>query len=118
MPDTQGSTRAPAPASGPVIKFNTTPIPAALGWQSRAIWATTAMTSRTLSTIRVAITPIGFLASGIAGAGNTTETGPDAVRMRHVAGAVMHRLAAAALAVIMLAWIVAGALHYFDVLVK
>ena len=31
--------------------------------------------------------------------------------------AVMHRLAVAGLAVIMLAWIVAGALAYFDVLV-
>ena len=31
--------------------------------------------------------------------------------------AAMHRLAAAALFTLMLAWIVAGALHYFDVLV-
>jgi len=29
----------------------------------------------------------------------------------------MHKAAAAALAAIMLAWMVAGALHYFDVLV-
>ena len=28
----------------------------------------------------------------------------------------MHKLAAAALAVLMLAWLLAGALHYFDVL--
>ena len=28
----------------------------------------------------------------------------------------MHRLAAAALAALMLAWLLAGALHYFDVL--
>jgi len=75
------------------------------------------MTSRTLSTIRAAITPIGFLTSGIRAGGNTTGTNRDVAKTHHAVVAAMHRLAAAALAVMMLAWIVAGALHYFDVLV-
>ena len=37
--------------------------------------------------------------------------------MRHAAGVAMHKLAAAALALAMLAGLLAGALHYFDVLV-
>ena len=39
------------------------------------------------------------------------------MKTHHAVVAAMPRLAAAALAVIMLAWMVAGALHYFDVLV-
>ena len=39
------------------------------------------------------------------------------MKTRHAAVAAMHKLAAAALAVLMLAWLLAGALHYFDVLI-
>ena len=39
------------------------------------------------------------------------------MKTRLVVVAVMPRLAAAALFILMLSWIVAGALHYFDVLV-
>ena len=76
------------------------------------------MSSKTLSTILAAITRLGFPMSGIAGAGNTTATNRGAARMRPAAGAAMHRLAVVGLAVIMLGWMVAGALAYFDVLVK
>ena len=38
------------------------------------------------------------------------------MKTRHVVVVAMHKLAAAALAVLMLAWLLAGALHYFDVL--
>jgi hypothetical protein len=40
MPDTPVSIRAPAPASGPVIKSSTAPIPAGLGYLNPATWAT------------------------------------------------------------------------------
>ena len=39
------------------------------------------------------------------------------MKTHHAVVAAMPRLAVVGLAVIMLAWIVAGALHYFDVLV-
>jgi len=102
----------------PAMRFNTAPIPAALGYLNPAIWVTTAMTSRTLSTTLAAITRLGCPMFGIAGAASTTATNRDVAKTHHAVVAAMPRLAAAALAVIMLAWMVAGALHYFDVLVK
>ena len=102
---------------GPAMKFNTAPTRAAHGYRSRAIWATLVTNSRMWKTIRADITRLGFLTSGIRAGGNTTATKWAGVKTHHVAVAAMHRLAAAALAALMLAWMVAGALAYFDVLV-
>ena len=99
------------------MKFNTAPTPGALGYRSRGTWPTWATTNKTLSTIRADITRLGFLTSGIAGAASTTATKLAGVKTHLVVVAVMHRLAVAALFILMLSWIVAGALAYFDVLV-
>ena len=53
---------------------------------------------------------------GLAGAARTTATKWAGAKTHHVVVAAMPRLAAAALAALMLAWMIAGALAYFDVL--
>ena len=86
MPGMPGSTRALAPASGPVIKSNTTRPHAAHGYPNRATWATWATNNKP----RVGITLHGLATSGRLAGESTTATKPGAARMHHVAGAAQH----------------------------
>ena len=117
MPGTPVSTRAPAPAFGPEIKFNTAPTRAAHGWPNPATWPTWATNNKTLSTIQAGITLHGLVTSGIAAVKSITATKPDGVRMHPAAGVAMHKAATLILFAAMLAGLLAAMLAYFDVLI-
>ena len=106
MPGMPVSTRAPAPASGPVIKSSTAPIPAGHGYLNPA----------TNNKPRAGITRPGSLTSGRLAGESTTATKPGAAKTRHAAGVAMRKAATFILFVLMLAGLLAAMLAYFDVL--